>query len=97
MSDAQELQRLAARQGWYDGRDGEDPRSPFNIVLMRCGNGHDPVPDEEDSYWRGYFDGQLAADDAQNPYLLPCVNGSSLDIPNGGNAQPGRSLVENHC
>jgi hypothetical protein len=64
-----ELRRLAAKQGWYAGRNGKEPSPPEKIVMKPNGNsGSNQVPrDEELAYWRGYEEGQTAPAGSQNP------------------------------
>lgn len=64
------LERLAAKQGWYDGNQGLPRNTPTKLV-MRPGGGtmRNPVPDgEADAYVNGYYQGQDAGPDERNPY-----------------------------
>lgn len=88
MSDAQELRRLAAKQGWYDGYADEDPCSPVHVVRMRGGDGNNPGPQEEDAYWQGYFEGQLADEGALNPTSTERVTGPPGTFLTGVMASP---------
>lgn len=66
-----ELRRLAAKRGWYDGREGCEGRAPTKAVMLPFahGFGENRVPlDEECAYWKGYNEGLDAEHDATNPY-----------------------------
>ena len=70
-SRAAALRRLAAKQGWYDGRDG----MPFCVPTRTVTDGTatktivKPVsPQEQAAYGRGYWHGVDAQPGEVNPY-----------------------------
>ena len=67
-----ELRRLAAKRGWYDGKEGQEARPPVKTVGRPFANGVDEKPcslDEERAYWEGYDQGRVAEPSSTNPYV----------------------------
>lgn len=67
-----ELERLAAKQGWYDGSQGRPATLPEKRVMRPGGGiGYSPVPaGEQAAYIRGHMEGRAADPRSKNPYGL---------------------------
>lgn len=65
-----ELERLAAKQGWYDGSQGRPEALPEKMVMRPIGGvGYNPVSTGERlAYLRGHAEGQAADPKSKNPY-----------------------------
>jgi hypothetical protein len=65
-----ELQRLAAKQGWYDGQAGKPATLPEKMVMRPGGGvGYNPVPkSEQAAYIKGHMAGSVAGPKDRNPY-----------------------------